>query len=158
MSAFSALAFSTSGFSASAFDFDGVSEEASDDTYAGGFWRSFENARARRRRRLEELEQAEDSLQAIKDQQTREIAQLLKVQERKDVEREEGQRIQRLAKQYANEQATALYGERVSKALSRAAIQGNFSAIEALMREVQRAQQEEEWLIQATIMAIELNG
>ena len=83
---------------------------------------------------------------------------LLREQERQETERAERERLRELAKRYATERAAELFGQRVATAMARAAVQGNFSAIEAFAREAARAQEEEIFLLQATALAIELNG
>lgn len=135
-----------------------ISLPVANEVIPGGFWFAFEQAQLRRKKKLREIEEAEEEAQSIKERMDREIALLLREQERQDTERQEQQRLRELARRYATDRAQDLYGERVAKAMARAAVQGNFSAIEALVREAKRAQEEEIFLLQATAMAIELNG
>jgi len=125
---------------------------------AGGFWYAVEAVQARRKKRLQDADEAEAQAQAIKDQLDREIALLLREQERLDGERAERGRLQALAKHYASDRSAELFGERVAKAMTRAAEHGNFSAVEAFMREARRAQEEELFLLRATLLAIELTS
>lgn len=127
------------------------------ETFTGGFFVAFDREVARRRKRLKELEEREEETERIQAETDRQIAELFRAQEREATEREENERLQRLAKQYRTDAAIEALGERTAKALSRAAVQGNFSAIEALIREVQRAIEEEQFMLQAAILAIELN-
>lgn len=124
----------------------------------GGFWEAFERVGRRRKRRLEELEEQEQELQQIKDETDREIALLLKEQERQETEEQERSRLAELARRYTTERSKDLFGDRIAKAMARAAVQGNFSAIEAFLREVQKAQEEELFLINATIIMLEEDG
>lgn len=136
----------------------GAGPTVADEIVTGGFWHAFEQAQLRRKKKLREIEEAEEEAQSIKEKMDREIALLLREQERQDAERQEQERLRELARRYATDRAQDLYGERVAKAMARAAVQGNFSAIEALVREASRAQEEEIFLLQATALAIELNS
>lgn len=159
MASFASDAFFTDAFSDSAFDFDGVSPPVvvTTETYTGGFFHAFDIAQARRRKRLKELEEAEEAVKEIPDNTDREIAEFLREQERLDVERQERERLQALARQFLSDKAANEYGERVAKAMARMAIQANYSAAEAFLREVKRDQEDMDFLIKATILMIELS-
>jgi hypothetical protein len=122
----------------------------------GGGWAPFlskyekdlERRRRRdRERRLLELETAE-----IQDELDRAIAQELRKQEALDEKRKDLDRLSALAKESADLEAARQYSERVAVAFARAVTQGNFSAIEALDRELQRAREEEEFLMLSMLM------
>jgi hypothetical protein len=121
----------------------------------GGGWAPFlskyekdlERRRRRdRERRLLELETAE-----IQDELDRAIAQELRKQEALDAKRQDLDRLSALART-ADLEAARQYSERVAVAFARAVTQGNFSAMEALDRELQRARDEEEFLMLSMLM------
>lgn len=107
----------------------------------------------RRRQRLEQRE-LEQETEAIPNEIDREIALLLRDQEAKAAKRAELDRLRILADSLKAEEARLAYGERVAQALDRAMAKGSFSALEALDREIQRAREEEESVILASIMIL----
>ena len=134
-----------------------VTITAVSEAFTGGFWYAYDLARDRYKKRLKELDELEEQAKEIADETDREIAQFLHADQRQEVEAEERKRLQELARNYSDSQASNLLGERVAKAMARASVQGNFSAVEAFMREVERAREEEDWLLRATMLLIELN-
>lgn len=104
---------------------------------------------ARRRRDLEE------ESERIPDEVDRSIALLLREQEAKDAERQNLERLATLARQNADVEAARQYSEKVAKAFARALAQENYSAIEALDRELRKAREaEEETLLTVTLMLV----
>jgi hypothetical protein len=128
------------------------------DTGAAGGWPIFslryEMELARRRKRERERRELEEESERIDEPVSREIASLLREQERKDDKRAELDRLRVLAEGFAAQEARAQYGERVSAALERALRQGNFSALEALDREIGRARRDEEDFLMLAVTMI----
>ncbi len=104
------------------------------------------------RRKQRELD---EEVAAIPQPIDREIGLLLREQEAKDLKRQELERLRELATSLDAERARQDYGDRVSKALERAVQKGNYSALEALDREIQRAQEDEEQVALAVMMLID---
>lgn len=110
----------------------------------GGFWPHLDLQAARRRKRLREIEEAEEDAQRLADDTDREIALLLREQERKDEFRANLERLNALVRQHADVESQAAMSERVQKALARAMAQESVSALIALQRELDRMLEEEE--------------
>lgn len=110
----------------------------------GGFWNHLDLQGARRRKRLREIEEAEEESQRLKDETDREIALLLREQERKDEFRANLERLNALIRRHLDREAEAAMSERVQKALARAMAQESVSALIALQRELDRMLEEEE--------------
>jgi hypothetical protein len=121
----------------------------------GGGWAPFlskyEKDLERRRRRDRERRELERETDEIQDELDRAIAQELRKQEALDAKRQDLDSLAALAKQ-ADLEAAREYSERVAVAFARAVTQGNFSAMEALDRELQRARDEEEFLMLSMLM------
>ena len=124
-----------------------------------GGWEHFllryEHELASRRKRKRELEELEEERELIEDQQTREIARLLSIQEAKDEKRKELDRLSALAKQADAEREAMAYNERIGRAYMRAVLQQNFSALEALDRELRRDQEEQEFLTMSILLILD---
>jgi hypothetical protein len=138
------------GFQSGAFQLAYQQVRQDTERNAGGwpiFALQYERELARRRQRKEEQERLEEEAEQLQDKLDREIALLMREQERQDAKRDEIARVKQLADMISAKEAAEQYGERVAKALERARMQGNFSALEALDREIQRARAEEEWFI-----------
>ncbi len=105
-----------------------------------------DSARAQHRQRTAETA-------AIPDPLDREIGQLLRAKEAKDNRAGELQRLKSLAEQFDTADAQRIFGPRVAKALERAVRQGNYSALEALDRELKRAHEEEQFILHAALVA-----
>jgi hypothetical protein len=112
-----------------------------------GFLGSYESELQRRRARARERKRLEEETDEIQDDLDRNIAQLLREQEAIDDRRQELDRLKDLARESQDIAAAKRYSERVATAFERAIARGNFSALEALDREMQRANEEEEFLI-----------
>lgn len=108
-----------------------------------------------RQRKVEDEEQRKKRLEAINkidNDLDREIAQHLQQDLQKEDRERELQKLESLVAQSFSNQDLPLaraYNERVAKAFVRVAVQGNFSAIEALEREMERVREEEEVLLLA---------
>lgn len=112
------------------------------DTGSGGFLYAYELEQGRRRKRRREQEEREEDAQALQDQVDREIAQLLRKQEAEDERRAELDRLQRMVRDHSKNELEL--SDRAKIAYVRALTQANFSAMEALDRELQRMLEEEE--------------
>lgn len=116
------------------------------DDQATGGWLFLNLYEAELQRRKREEEEREEILEQIEDSVDREIAAILLPQMARD---DELQRLKELAQREADLTAAQAYSDRVSKAYLRAVSKGNYSALEALDRELQRAREEEEFLMLA---------
>jgi hypothetical protein len=127
--------------------------EPSDEQPSGGwaFYNDYEIELRRRRKRKKERDELEAETERIQNELDRSIAQLLREQEAKDEKRADLNRLKELAKKHADLEAARQYSERVATAYARAITQGNFSALEALDRELQRAREEDEFMAAALI-------
>jgi hypothetical protein len=134
----------------SAYQSDAVVVEETGGGWAP-FLRGYEKDLERRRRRDRERRELERETDEIQDELDRAIAQELRKQEALDAKRQDLDRLSALAKQ-ADLEAAREYSERVAVAFARAVTQGNFSAMEALDRELQRARDEEEFLMLSMLM------
>lgn len=113
-----------------------------DSGASGGFLYAYELERTHRARKKREREELEEDARTIQDRIDREIAELLHRQEAEDDRRAELSRLQRLVQDHAK---SALdLSDRAKIAYVRALTQANFSAMEALDRELQRQLEEEE--------------
>ena len=111
-----------------------------------------------RQKKVEDEEERKKKLKSISEIDNdldREIAQRLQKDLQQEDRERELQRLERLVAQSFSNQDLPLaraYNERVAKAFARVAVQKNFSAIEALEREMERAREEEEILLLALAM------
>lgn len=112
------------------------------EEFTGGFLFAFEQEMARRRKKRKEIEEREQAAQDLKDQVEREIAAFLYEQEKADERRAELQRLRSLVRAHARAQSELT--ERAQRAYARALAQENFSAMQALEREIERMLEEEE--------------
>lgn len=112
------------------------------ETFTGGFLYAYELERARRRKRKREQEEREEEARTLQDKVDAEIALLLAKQEAEAERQAELDRLQRLVRQHSNDQLQL--SDRAKIAYVRALTQANFSAMEALDRELQRQIDEEE--------------
>lgn len=120
-----------------------------------GFWNEYDREQIRRKRRRKELADLEAERERIEDEQAREIAKLLQEQEAKDARREELQRLSSLVASYSQANAPSELSPRVQKAIAVAAERQTTWALMALDRELRRAREEEEFLLEALKFAIE---
>lgn len=122
---------------------------------SGGWWPLYDQEIARRKRRKKELEELEAERERIEDAQTREIAAFLQEQEAKDARRDELQRLADLVASYAQTEAPSDLSPRVQKAIAKAAERQTTWALQALERELKRAQEEEAFLLEALRIALD---
>ncbi len=115
---------------------------AEPETFSGGFLYAYELEQARRRKRRREQEEREEAARELQDKIDQEIALLLARQEAEDERRAELDRLQRLVRDHSHEQLEL--SNRAKVAYVRALTQANFSAMEALDRELRRMLDEEE--------------
>lgn len=132
------------GFAASPSGFTPPTPVSPPETFSGGygFLNAYEREQARRRRRRRKQEELEEESRNLQDKVDREIAELLRIQEAKDEERDNLARLQRLVRQHSDE--ALQLSDRAKVAYMRALTQANFSAMQALDRELQRMLEEEE--------------
>lgn len=119
--------------------------------FSGGFLYEYERSMSVRARHRARQEQLEEDVQALQDKVDAEIALLLHRQEAEDERKAELARLQTLVQRHSHEQLHL--SSRAKVAYVRALGQANFSALEALDRELQRQLDEEE----ATALMILLN-
>lgn len=119
------------------------------------FLNQYEAEQRRRRARARKRKELEEASEQIEDALDRNIALLMREQEAKDEKRKDLERLGSLAKQNADLEAARAYSERVATAFARAVTQGNYSALEALDRELRRASEEEEFLLTAIMMLLD---
>lgn len=123
--------------------------ESAGYTGGWGFFNAFDVERRRalslRKKRKELLDRAEN----IEDTLDRALAIEIQKQESEDDRQAELRRLGNLAQAHREHVTEELYGDRVVTALSRAIAQGNYSALEALEREMIRVKEEEEFLLTA---------
>jgi hypothetical protein len=121
------------------------------------FWMSYEQEQARRRHEKRKREQLEEETEAIEESVDRDIARFLREQEAQDARRAELDRLGNIARRHADAAEARAYSERVAVALERAIEKGTFSALEALDREIERAQTEEELvLVVSQVVALQM--
>lgn len=135
-----------------------ASVQTTQEEQASGGWKfyvAYEQHSAKRKKRERELEEEAEQAQQLQDKVDREIAELLHKQQQIDERRDYLERLGQLAKENVDLEAARNYSDRVAIAYQRAVTQGNFSALEALSRELERAADEEEALLQAVLMILE---
>ena len=132
------------GFQPQAFQPAYQQEQVS--AFSGGYPESFlgawEREQLRRRRRRREEEALEAHTTGIADPVARDIGRYLRRQEQQDARHSELERLRGLVRTHARE-APEL-SDRARIAYVRALTQANFSALEALERELQRMLDEED--------------
>lgn len=111
--------------------------------------------RSVRKRKHQELEQ---ETAKIRNRLDREIAVELRRKEKAESHKAELARLKAIAVELEAAEARQVYGEAVAKALERAVTAGNFSALEALDRELQRSNQETEFLLMAATLILNEEG
>lgn len=132
-----------------------LGEAAVQESTAGGFLYAFEREQARRRRERKRRAELEQESERIADETTREIARILREQEAKDARRAELQRLSQLVDSYAQRNQETELNARVQKAIAKAATKQTLWALYALERELQRAIEEEQFLLSALRVFIE---
>jgi predicted RNase H-like nuclease (RuvC/YqgF family) len=130
----------------------GEAIEAAEEN-AGGWWFGYDQEIQRReedeRLRLKRLEEAKQ----IKDKLERELALEYRKIEAEESRKAELNRLRKLSERHSREIRDNL-GERVYNVVERAVVQQNFSAMEALDREMKQIREEELFLMQALMVAI----
>jgi hypothetical protein len=119
---------------------------------SGGFWFDFDHEREHRARKRREEEEREQEARALQDKVDAEIAMLLARQDAEAERKAELDRLQSLVKAHSNAQLEL--SDRAKIAYVRALTQANFSALEALDRELQRQIEEEDF----AVLMLLLNG
>ncbi len=152
MSYFSNSFSITVGIESNPFSISVVENEAAGGWLFLNAWEAEQRKRKARDKRRRELEEETEQIQDALDRQ---IAQLLREQEAKDDKREDFKRTAELARANADIEAARQYSERVATAYARVIAQGNYSAIEALERELRRAAEEEEFMLQALMVLLD---
>lgn len=117
------------------------------------FLMDFDRFRKQREEDEEERERVKEIVEAIESPVDKEIAQILQ----KDIETEDRAKEIKALEQLITENATpqdliAAEAHNVAKAFARAALQKNFSAIEALEREMDQKQEEDDFLMLALVL------
>jgi len=117
------------------------------------FLMDFDRFREKREEDEEERERVKEEVEAIESPVDKEIAQLLQ----QDIEAEDRAKEIKALELLITENATpqdliAAEAHNVAKAFARAAIQKNFSAVEALERELDREREESEFLMLALVL------
>jgi hypothetical protein len=116
---------------------------------SGGFYaEALRMAQQRQRRRKREIEEAEAERQ-IADDVSRDIARLMHEASEAEAKLAESVRLAALAKQYAEDIAE---NERIERALRDALTKQSEGAWLALQREIERAAEEEEFLLAAFVL------
>lgn len=110
-----------------------------------------------RKKRDEEQEERKKALEAIEalNAPDREIGQLLQQDIAAESRKEQISELQRIIARNATAQdlaATKAHNDKIARAFVRAAVQKNFSAVEALEREMDRKIEEDEFLMLAFVM------
>jgi len=117
------------------------------------FLMEFESFRKKREEDEEERERVKEIVEALESPVDKEIAQLLQQDIEKEDRAEEIEKLEQLITENATPQdLIAAEAHNVAKAFARAALQKNFSAIEALERELDRKAEEEEFLMLALVI------
>lgn len=116
------------------------------------FYIAYEQELARRQRACRKRLEDEEEALRVQDAISREIARLLHEQERKDAERADLARLKALVAQYRESDLKDL-APRAAVAYARALLQANFSALEALDRELRRQMEEEEMAVMLLLLA-----
>lgn len=113
-----------------------------DTQSGGGWWPDYEHVRRAREKRRREIEEAEEATRQLQDETDRQIAALLREQEARDAERADLQRLQKLADRYSGQKLGL--PKPVSTALINAYEARTKNSLQQLRREVERANEDEE--------------
>ncbi|MEE9541200.1 MAG: hypothetical protein V3V85_06885 [Candidatus Thorarchaeota archaeon] len=113
----------------------------------------FEDFREKRDSDKSERDKIREEITAIEDVVDREIAQILQQDTIKEAREKELKALESLvATSFRNEDIPKAKVHGVAKELVRAAVQGNFSAMEALERKMDRLREDEEFLMLAMVI------
>lgn len=127
-------------------------EVVDEEIFSGGwgFLNSYDSYRQKKERDKRRLKRLLEEIKALESPIDREIAEILHKDTAEDTRLEQLAELERMvASSFRNSELekARTYSERVAKAYVRANVQGNFSALEALEREIERAREEEEFLL-----------
>ena len=134
----------------------GGAEEVVEVTPPTGGWdflQAFDVFRDKRERDEEERDKIRELVEDIEDAETREIAQILQRDRITEAREQELQALEVLVSEsFRHEDMSNARAHGVAKAFGRAAAQRNFSALEALERELDRIREEDEFLLLAMVI------
>lgn len=122
-------------------------------TFTGGFWYAYEKEVLRRKQEQRKRDELEEKARQLQDKLDREIALEYRKREAEQARIDELKRLTRLAEQF-QETIQKELSDKVIIAAERAIKQGNYSAMEALNREIDRAKEEEMFLIDAAMLIL----
>ena len=114
----------------------------------------FDTLADRKRRNLKALREKLEEVEEIAGIDG-EIALLLHKDDEKELIEASLKELENLVKSTNKTQIEQEFNERVAKAFTRASIQGNFSALQAFERELERLRQEEEFFLLAAMMLLQ---
>ncbi len=117
------------------------------------FMMQFEHFRTKRDREAEERKRIQQEIEAIANETDREIAKILQSDlaiEARDKELKDLETL--VATTFRNDDMAKAEAHGVAKAFARAAVQSNRSAMEALEREMDRAREDEDFLLLAMVI------
>lgn len=116
---------------------------------SGGWWYRYDHELERRKAREEERKRLELKAKSIKDKLDRELVKELQSQAREQERIEDLRRLTKLAAEHKQELKGSV-SQVALKAAESAILKQNYSAMERFERELAKAKEEEEFLIQAT--------
>ena len=119
----------------------------------GGFFLDFDRELFRRRKEERERDELEETSKAIQDELEREIALEFRKKESETARIDELRRLNEIVREH-QETIRENLNQRVIVAAERSLKQGNFSAMEALDRELKKVKEEELFIIQALAIII----
>jgi len=121
----------------------------------GGWWPPWwKDEHDRRRKERRRLEERREESERIQDRLDREIAIVEREIEQESQRAAELARLKAAAEKYGRQATEDAYNERVALALDRAIQQGNYSALEALEREMARSEDEMEFFLLAVTLIL----
>lgn len=119
---------------------------------SGGFWAGYDRIAEERRRRKREQQQREAETEQIQNELDRQIALEERALEAKDAERADLQRIQKLADEHSGKKLGL--SKKLSDALINAYEMRSRNALEQLLREIERADEEEMIAVQTAVLLL----
>lgn len=127
--------------------------QAASQAVSGGFWPDYDQVRRQRQKRRREIEEAEEATRQLPDETDRQIATLLRVQEAKDAERADLERLQRLADRYAGQ--TLDLPKQARLAILNAQDARTVNALQQLQRVIEQLEEEELMAIQHALLLLD---
>ncbi|MCP4985241.1 MAG: hypothetical protein GY928_03960, partial [Colwellia sp.] len=115
---------------------------------SGGFFFDYDRLQYKRKKERKRLDDLEEEAERIKNKLDKKLALEFRKKEREESRVKELQVLTRLAKDHKAE-VERVFNEKVIKAANRAIIQGNYSAMESLERQIKQVREEEEFLLEA---------